>query len=160
MGSWPPSVARCSATRTSPRCTVATMAGPAFPRSLLATALLLHSYDRVSDDEANQRADCDLRWKVALGVDVEARPFAKSTLQEFRAQLVLHAQPGAVPAQPGADQALGELPITASQLITPMEGLADNAADAEQALAVVEHTERATGCTVRESLVTAPTGMG
>ena len=62
---------------------------PSVPPSLLATALLLQSHDDVSDEEAKARADYDLRWKVALGVEVNARPFAKSTLQLFRAQLVL-----------------------------------------------------------------------
>ena len=62
---------------------------PSVPPSLLATALLLQSHDNVSDEEAKARADYDLRWKVALGVEVEARPFAKSTLQLFRAQLML-----------------------------------------------------------------------
>ena len=65
------------------------------PPSLLAVALLLQSHDRVSDAEAKAQADFDLRWKVALwkvalGIEVEDRPFAKSTLQMFRAQLVLH----------------------------------------------------------------------
>ena len=65
------------------------------PPSLLAVALLLQSHDRVSDAEAKARADFDLRWKVALwkvalGIEAEDRPFAKSTLQVFRAQLVLH----------------------------------------------------------------------
>ena len=50
------------------------------PPSLLATALLLQSHDKVSDAEAKARADFDLRWKVALGIEVEDRPFAKSTL--------------------------------------------------------------------------------
>ncbi len=62
------------------------------PPSLLATALLLQAYDKVSDAEAHRRATVDLSWKVALGVEVEVRPFAQSTLQHFRAQLVLHAQ--------------------------------------------------------------------
>ena len=62
------------------------------PPSLLATALLLQSHDRVSDAEAKARADFDLRWKVALGIEVEERPFAKSTLQVFRAQLILHGK--------------------------------------------------------------------
>ena len=61
------------------------------PPSLVATALLLQAYDKVSDLEAKQRADFDIRWKVALGIEVEARPFAKSTLQLFRAQLILRA---------------------------------------------------------------------
>ena len=60
------------------------------PPSLLATALLLQSHDKVSDAEAKGRADFDIRWKVALGIEVEDRPFAKSTLQVFRAQLILH----------------------------------------------------------------------
>ena len=60
------------------------------PPSLLATALLLQTYDQVSDAEAKARADFDIRWKVALGIEIEERPFAKSTLQLFRAQLILH----------------------------------------------------------------------
>ena len=62
------------------------------PPSLLATALLLQTYDKASDAEAKARADFDIRWKVALGIEVEDRPFAKSTLQVFRAQLILHDQ--------------------------------------------------------------------
>lgn len=65
---------------------------PSVPPGLLATALVLQTYAGVSDDEATQRAAYDLRWKVGLGVEVDARPFAKSTLQEFRAQLVIHAE--------------------------------------------------------------------
>lgn len=69
---------------------------PSVPPSLLANALLLQTHDRVSDAEAKARADYDLRWKVALGVEVETRPFAKSTLQLFRAQLVLKEKMRAV----------------------------------------------------------------
>jgi transposase len=58
--------------------------------SLLALALLLQAHDRVSDAEAKRRADYDLCWKVALGIEVDTQPFAKSTLQLFRAQLILH----------------------------------------------------------------------
>src|SRR6266516_5939767 len=65
---------------------------PSVPPSLLATALVLQTYARVSDDEAKQCADYDLRWKVALGIELDVRPFAKSTLQEFRAQLIVHEQ--------------------------------------------------------------------
>lgn len=63
---------------------------PSVPPSLLATALLLQAHDRASDEEATERAAFDLRWKVALGIGLDARPFAKSTLQLFRAQLVVH----------------------------------------------------------------------
>ena len=62
------------------------------PPRLLATVLLLQSHDKVSDAEAKARADFDIRWKVALGIEVEDRPFAKSTLQVFRAQLILHGK--------------------------------------------------------------------
>ncbi len=60
------------------------------PPSLLATPLVLRAHDRVSDAEAKDRSDYDLRWKVALGIAVNERPFAKSTLQLFRAQLIVH----------------------------------------------------------------------
>ena len=60
------------------------------PPSMLATALLLQTHDKVSDDEAKARADFDIRWKVALGIAVDEKPFAKSTLQLFRAHLILH----------------------------------------------------------------------
>lgn len=69
---------------------------PSVAPSVLATALVLQSYDRVSDEEAKQRAEYDLRWKVALGIEVDDRPFAKSTLQEFRAQLIVHQEQGAI----------------------------------------------------------------
>jgi len=69
---------------------------PSVPPSLLATALVLQTYEDVSDEEAHARATYDLRWKVALGVEVEARPFAKSTLQEFRAQLIVHRAQAAI----------------------------------------------------------------
>lgn len=66
------------------------------PPSKLSIALLLQAHDRVSDQEAKARADFDLRWKVALGIKVDERPFAKSTLQLFRAQLILHEKMRAV----------------------------------------------------------------
>ena len=73
-----------------------TFGRPSVPPSLLATALVLQTYDGVSDDEARRRATYDLQWKVALGVELDATPFAKSTLQEFRAQLVLHDEQRAI----------------------------------------------------------------
>lgn len=66
------------------------------PPSLLALVLVLQTYTKVSDEEAHERACFDLRWKVALGVGEWERPFAKSTLQEFRAQLVLHERQAAI----------------------------------------------------------------
>jgi transposase len=69
---------------------------PSVPPSLLATVLLLQTHDRVSDEEATARATFDLRWKAALGLPLETRPFVKSTLQLFRAQLIVHAELQAV----------------------------------------------------------------
>jgi hypothetical protein len=69
---------------------------PSVPPSLLATALLLQAYEGISDEEAKARADFDLRWKVALGVGLGERPFAKSTLQLFRARLIIHERVRAV----------------------------------------------------------------
>lgn len=65
---------------------------PSVPPSLLATALVLQTYDKVSDEEARRRAAYDLQWKVALGVELTEQPFGKSTLCEFRAQLVVHQE--------------------------------------------------------------------
>src|SRR5678816_4259600 len=64
---------------------VLTNGRPSVPPSLLATALVLQTYDGVSDEEAKQRADYDLRWKVALGVEVDARPFATVSYTHLRA---------------------------------------------------------------------------
>src|SRR5947209_8198931 len=69
---------------------------PSVPPSLLATALVLQYHDRASDEEARECAAYDLRWKVALGIELDARPFAKSTLQEFRAQLLIHQEQEAI----------------------------------------------------------------
>jgi hypothetical protein len=66
------------------------------PPSILAVALLLQAHDKVSDEEAKERADFDIRWKVALGIAVDDKPFAKSTLQLFRAHLILHEKVRAV----------------------------------------------------------------
>jgi hypothetical protein len=60
------------------------------PPSLLAVALLVQAHDKVSDEEAVNRSQFDMRWKVALGIELDKQPFAKSTLQLFRAQLILH----------------------------------------------------------------------
>ena len=78
------------------------------PPSLLATALLLQTHGKVSDAEAKARADFDLRWKVALGIEVEDRPFAKSMLQVFRAQLDPARQgAGGVRVQPAPRPGVG-----------------------------------------------------
>lgn len=69
---------------------------PSVPPSQLAVALLLQAHDSVSDEEAIARSAYDLRWKVALGLELDEKLCAKSTLQRFRAQLVLHESTGQI----------------------------------------------------------------
>jgi len=63
---------------------------PSIPPSQLCIALLLQTYDGVSDEEAIDRTAYDLRWKVALGLEISEKLCAKSTLQLFRSKLVLN----------------------------------------------------------------------
>ncbi len=69
---------------------------PSVPPSQLAVALLLQAHDCVSDEESIARSAYDLRWKVALGLELDEKLCAKSTLQRFRAQLVLHEASGQI----------------------------------------------------------------
>ena len=69
---------------------------PCVPPSQLAVALLLQAHDSVSDEEAISRSAYDLRWKVALGLELDEKLCAKSTLQRFRAQLVLQEAAGQI----------------------------------------------------------------
>ncbi len=65
---------------------------PSVPPSLLAIACVLQTYHKTSDRETVERATYDVRWSVALGTELGERPFAKTTLQEFRAKLILNEQ--------------------------------------------------------------------
>ena len=69
---------------------------PSVPPSQLCIGLLLQAHDGVSDDEAIQRSAYDLRWKVSLGLELDERLCAKSTLQLFRSKLILHDSYGQV----------------------------------------------------------------
>lgn len=65
---------------------------PSVPPSMAVSMLFLRAHERVSFVEAIERTKYDLRWKVALGLEMEEVPLQKSTLQEFEAKLVLHEQ--------------------------------------------------------------------
>jgi IS5 family transposase len=67
-----------------------TQGRPSVPPSQLCIALLLQTYDGVSDEEAIDRSAYDLRWKVALGLEISEKLCAKSTLQLFRSKLILN----------------------------------------------------------------------
>ena len=60
------------------------------PPSLAISILFLRAHERVSFVEAIDRTKYDLRWKVALGLEMEEVPLQKSSLQEFEAKLVIH----------------------------------------------------------------------
>ena len=47
------------------------------PPSQLCIALLLQTHDGVSDEEAIDRSAYDLRWKVALGLDISEKLCAR-----------------------------------------------------------------------------------
>ncbi len=66
------------------------MGRPSTPPSLLALALIMQARENVSDDEAIRRTTCDLDWAVVLRRAVGEPLCAKSTLQLFRAQLMLN----------------------------------------------------------------------
>lgn len=63
---------------------------PSVPPSLLAIALILQRLHDLSDQAMIEASKFDLRFKVALGLEHHAALCAKSTLQNFRAQLIVH----------------------------------------------------------------------
>ena len=66
------------------------MGRPSVSPSQLALLLLLQHEAQVSDQETINRSACDLRWSMVLGTQIGEPLCAKSTLQEFRAQLTIH----------------------------------------------------------------------
>lgn len=72
------------------------MGRPSVSPSQLALLLLLQHEAQVSDQEAINRSACDLRWCKVLGTQAGEPLCAKSTLQEFLAQLTIHPELRAV----------------------------------------------------------------
>ena len=99
---------------------------PSVPPSQLCVALLLQAHEGVSDEEAIGRSAYDLRWKVALGLELDEKLCAKSTLQLFRAKLVMHERYGQLfEASVGACREAGLLrrpKLTAAIDTTPILG--------------------------------------
>jgi hypothetical protein len=60
------------------------------PPSVAVSVVFLRACERVSFAEAVERTKYDLRWKVALGLEIEEVPMQKSALQEFEPKLVLY----------------------------------------------------------------------
>lgn len=69
---------------------------PSVPPSLLALATLLQHEAGLSDEEAIARTAYDLRWAAVLRKEAGQPLCAKSTLQLFRAHLILHPQVQAI----------------------------------------------------------------
>ena len=65
---------------------------PSVPPSQLALLLVLQTHCRVSDAEAIERSAYDARWAVVLGTQLGEPLCVKSTLQLFRAKLILQQQ--------------------------------------------------------------------
>jgi hypothetical protein len=65
---------------------------PSVPPSLLALMLLMQNEAGVSDEETIYRTAYDLRWAAVLGRSAGEQLCAKSTLQLFRAHLIIHQE--------------------------------------------------------------------
>ena len=65
---------------------------PSIPPSLLSGVMLLQYHDDVSDEEAVQRLQFDLRWQVALDLPTDFAGFDPSSLTYFRKRLIGHDQ--------------------------------------------------------------------
>lgn len=67
---------------------------PSYPPSLMAKVLLLSYHDRTSDEQAEERCRCDIRWKYALGLEMNEEGPDKTTICRFRSRLIANAQAG------------------------------------------------------------------
>jgi len=65
---------------------------PSVSPALLSKVLLLMYHDNVSDREAQERAQYDLRWKVALRLPINEAGFDYTALCRFRARLLINKQ--------------------------------------------------------------------
>lgn len=64
---------------------------PANPPALMAMALILQGYHRVSDADAVELSVLDLRWQMVLGILGSTEPaFSQGALFEFRERLIAH----------------------------------------------------------------------
>lgn len=61
---------------------------PSIPPSLLVLTILLQYHDDCSDLEAEMRVRFDLRWKHALGLDLQDRGFDATVMCRFRRKLL------------------------------------------------------------------------
>jgi len=98
---------------------------PSLPPSLMSGVLLLQFYDDVSDEEAVERLQFDLRWKVALRLPLDYPGFDSSSLTHFRQRLVENGQERyAFDRLVAVGRAAGFIPDKVTLLIdtTPVKG--------------------------------------
>lgn len=66
---------------------------PTIPARVLATVMVLQAHEGLSDQEAVDRLECDLRWQAAAGVDAGAKSFHPTTLVGQRNRLRASERP-------------------------------------------------------------------
>jgi hypothetical protein len=66
---------------------------PTVPARVMATVMILQSFEGLSDREACDRLEVDLRWQAAAGVDVGAAAFHPTALVGMRNRLRASARP-------------------------------------------------------------------
>lgn len=66
---------------------------PTIPARVLATVMLLQSFEGLSDREATDRLEVDLRWQAACGIDVGAQGFHPTVLVGQRNRLRASKRP-------------------------------------------------------------------
>src|SRR5205809_489043 len=66
---------------------------PTVPARVMATVMLLQSFEGLSDREACDRLEVDLRWQAAAGLDVGAAAFHPTALVGMRNRLRASARP-------------------------------------------------------------------
>jgi hypothetical protein len=66
---------------------------PTVPARVMATVMVLQSFEGLSDREACDRLEVDLRWQAAAGVDVGAAAFHPTALVGMRNRLRASARP-------------------------------------------------------------------
>jgi hypothetical protein len=66
---------------------------PTVPARVMATVMLLQSFEGLSDREACDRLEVDLRWQAAAGTDVGAAAFHPTALVGMRNRLRASARP-------------------------------------------------------------------
>src|SRR5215216_5781793 len=100
---------------------------PSIPPSALAKVLLLQYRTGLSDREAMEAVQWDLRWKAALDLPVDHSGWDPSSLTRFRARLLLHGKERLVLENSlKLAEDLGLLDAPAEQIVdsTPMLGAA------------------------------------